>query len=48
MSTSRLAVPAPPASIASAIEVRCFAASFTVVVGLPVTFTGPDVFTLML
>src|SRR5947208_1968794 len=48
MSTSRLAVPAPPASSASAIEVRCLAASFTVVVGLPVIFTWPDVVTLML
>ena len=42
MSTSRLAVPAPPASSASDIEVRCLAASLTVVAGLPVTFTGPD------
>ena len=29
------------------IEVRCLASSFTVVAGLPVTFTGPDVLTLM-
>ena len=28
-------------------EVRCLAASFTVVAGLPVTFTGPEVLTLM-
>ena len=40
-------MPAPPASSASAIEVRCLAASLTVVVGLPVTFTGPVVLTLM-
>jgi hypothetical protein len=47
MSTSILAVPAPPASSASDREVRCFSASFTVVPGLPVTFTGPLVFTLI-
>ena len=41
-------VPAPlMASSASAIELRWLAASFIVVEGLPVTFTGPEVLTLM-
>ena len=47
ISTSKFAVPAPPASSASDIELRCLAASFSVVAGLPDTFTGPEALTLM-